>query len=360
MGAKLPRLKGANGCLESLQMLQWQGEEVLLSRATRTGGENSFPVFNLTRRRLEEIVQMKLPTNSLYKIKGGVVGVYDFDLFRRVGNYLRIMVPLEHRDEVTFGKVYSIALRSISEVELSQKQIDVLAKSRSVRYNSLMYKLSHVEMANAEPSKQVEERPPSNTEGGRGLAVGRERPFFVTTHLQAGRQPRVYFRIKNEEFQSGFQIEEGRSYRILGTIEGVGDFTKILRSLAARQDIPFYVPSEFKDVVRTEETYKVIIHSTEILPSKVETWEMGQSVELGNLIWRDVGDWIDTEGTVFEAGTLCIAQKERKVIQQFSAFLYANGIQSAMRLDKEHRRLLCIRHWNRISSSNNQGGGTLH
>jgi hypothetical protein len=41
-------------------------------------------------------------------------------------------------------------------------------------------------------------------------------------------------------------IDEGATYKIKGEIEGVGQFEKKLRSVAAGQDMPIYVPHELK------------------------------------------------------------------------------------------------------------------
>jgi len=113
-------------------------------RANRNGvGGQYFPVFNIMKVRIEEQMGRKLTPGGFYHIVGTIEGAFDFDIHRVVKNYVRMVTPLEHRDEVEFGKVYKILIRSIEEVPLNQEQREIVAKAVGVQYRPLMWRLEH-------------------------------------------------------------------------------------------------------------------------------------------------------------------------------------------------------------------------
>jgi hypothetical protein len=136
--------------------------------------------------------------------------------------------------------------------------------------------------------------------------------------------------------KTGLSIEEGGFYRIGARIEGVGSFQKSLRSMSARQDIPFYVPAALRDKLEVGRPCEVTIDWVEKLP-RPNNSRSGEKVDVGDWSWREVASWIDTEGTIHSENRsryLSIGQKEKKVIQEICAFLDKEGISSSMRLDK--------------------------
>lgn len=118
---------------------------------------------------------------------------------------------------------------------------------------------------------------------------------------------------------------------------GVGDFQKRLRSLAARQDIPFYVPMSLTGKVVIGATYTVTIDAIEKMPD-YSIWRNTVGVSPNDWTWRDIAAWMDTEGSIYaaELGSryLRIGQKEERIIQQICAFLSNNSIECSMFLDE--------------------------
>jgi hypothetical protein len=253
------------------------------------------------------------------------------------------MVPLEVRDRAQFGKVYKLSIRLIEEVLLNERQREILASAGSLQYRPLMYRISKLSK-DAAPS----ERRPNDTSdfthaqspAGPKLSepVTLHDPFCVIIRLQSGRDPRLYFRIGSEEFQAqtGVTIEEGGYYKARVRIDGIGGFEKTLRSLAARQDIPFYVPTQLSNRLHVGDKVDVIVESMEKILRNSD-WDTKQAIDIGDWTWRDIAAWIDTEGTIHasQLGSryLRIGQKEKKIIQQICAFLHRHGILCSIILD---------------------------
>jgi hypothetical protein len=165
--------------------------------------------------------------------------------------------------------------------------------------------------------------------------------FMAVSRLHKGDlaspRDRFYFRIDNSEFKqkTGVSIEEGATYKIIGEIEGVGRFEKKLRSVAAGQDMPIYVPHELKDKVELGKKYRITINSVERIPSVRDSWEKLEQPSMP-WTWKEIASWIDTEGRVnTENGYYAdIAQKDRKVIQEICAFYDEHGLHPNMTMQK--------------------------
>lgn len=296
-------------------------------------------MFDILRVRLERLTGTDVKHGGLYHLVGSIEGVYRFDLYRVARNYVRIMIPLEHRDGVEFGKVYNLRLDSIEEVPLNEEQRRILSSSKNMQYRPLLYRINRV------PKTGKDSKPETlvNLASEKSTGVNAQEPldanFSVVARLQRGRIPRPYFRIANASFQreTGIAIEEGESYKIHGEIKGVGSFVKRLRSLAARQDIPFYVPAILKSKITVGASYSVKIHSMEKIASH-ETWRFLDGIPGDDWTWRDVAIWIDTEGSIhadeFGSRYLRIGQKDEKVIQQICAFFRKHSIVCSMFLDE--------------------------
>lgn len=253
------------------------------------------------------------------------------------------MVPLEHRDSVEFGKVYNFSLKTIEEMPLNEIQRQILESSGNLQYRPLLYRLhraANVPSANvadvADVRKQVAPRTTSTPEKWEGL----DACFNVTIRLQRGRAPRHYFRIDRATFQreTGVVVEEGESYQIRGRIEGIGDFEKRLRSLAARQDIPFYAPSDVRSSIMVGAQYSVRIDSILKMAGR-DDWHNRDETDYDDWTWRDIAAWVDTEGSIHANQTkgsryLRIGQKEKKIIQQIWTFLKSHSIECSMFLDE--------------------------
>ena len=206
-----------------------------------------------------------------------------------------------------------------------------------------MYRLCR---AGAEPAITAEPAPlgpqnqidPSQANVTRidGLAA----TFNPEIHLHSGRDPRLYFRIEMSSFKrkTGVEIEEGGFYRLGGRIGELGNFQKTLRSMASRQDIPFYVPPRMQSALKVGVEYEVTIDWIETLRRPLD-WHQ-EEVDVSSWTWREIGSWVDTEGTLGSIGNrggrhyLAIGQKDEKAIRQVSAFLESEGIKPFMRLDK--------------------------
>jgi hypothetical protein len=307
------------------------------TRANKNGeGEQYFPVFNVMKTRLENEIGKKLRFGGLYHIAGDIEGAFDFDIHRIVKCYFRMVTPLEYRDRVEFGKVYNLRVRLIEEIQLNERQREILANSAGLQYRSLMYRLQHTTNERVSDLKQAVGASDQANSSTRfeGLAA----TFSPIIRLQSGRDPRLYFRLLMSSFKkkTGIVIEEGGFYRIGVRIDGVGSFQKSLRSMAARQDIPFYVPIVLRDKLEAGRPCEVTIEWVEKLP-RPNDWRSGEKIDANDWSWREVASWIDTEGTIHAENRsryLSIGQKEKKVIQEICAFLENEGISSSMRLDR--------------------------
>jgi len=156
--------------------------------------------------------------------------------------------------------------------------------------------------------------------------------FSSIIRLQSGRDPRLYFRIDLAALTqaTGIAIEESGFYRIGVRIEGVGSFVKNLRSVAARQDLPFYIPVQFRNAVEVGRSYEVVIDWIEKLPRPNE-WRTGEEIDVNAWTWREISSWADTEGAI--RTYLAIGQKDQKVIREICAFFDREGISCRVRLD---------------------------
>jgi hypothetical protein len=307
-------------------------------RATRTGGENSFPTFNIMRTWIERHAGIKMTRGGFFHIVGSVEGVYDFDVHRTVKNYARLMVPLEHRDKVRFGSIYTVHLKLVEEVHLNDRQREILAKSPSLQYRPLMYRLEHAknfgDPSRGDPPKESSVRQEVNsnrpkTERHDGLAAR----FRPVVRLHSGRNPRLYFRIDMSSFKqkTGIEIEEGGFYRMGLSIEGVWNFKRILRSMAARQDIAVYVPPRLEATVEVGKKCNVVVDWIEKLP-RPNDWRTTGEIDVSSWSWKEIASWTDTEGAI---GTyLSIGQKDQRVIREICAFFDREGIPPSMRLDE--------------------------
>jgi hypothetical protein len=165
--------------------------------------------------------------------------------------------------------------------------------------------------------------------------------FVAISRFQKGDlaspRDRFYFRIANSEYKekTGLAIDEGSSYRISGEIEGVGQFQKKLRSVAAGQDMPIYVPHELRSKMELGKEYKITISSVERIPSIRDSWEKLEKSS-NEWSWREIASWIDTEGRINSGSGFYadIAQKDKKVIQEIYSFYDEHGLHPIMTLQK--------------------------
>jgi hypothetical protein len=163
---------------------------------------------------------------------------------------------------------------------------------------------------------------------------------------KVNREDRFYFRIDNSEYRqkTGISIEEGATYKIKGEIEGIGQFEKKLRSVAAGQDMPIYVPHELKSKVELGKEYKITIDSVERIPSVRDSWEKLERPSR-EWTWKEIASWIDTEGRINSETSFYsdIAQKDKQVIQEICGFYEEQGLHPNMVLQKSvgcyHARL---------------------
>ena len=302
-------------------------------------GEQYYPVFNILKVGIEKQIGRELKTGGLYHITGVVEGAFDFDIHRVVKNYIRMVTPLEYRDKVEFGRVYDVCIKSIEEVQLNEKQREIVSSMVGIQYRPLMYRLERAKPTVGRPHEPVvESSGASLNKASSGSSKsynldGLDSTFDPVVRLQSGRDPRLYFRIHMSAFckKTGIRIEEGGFYRIGIRIEGVGSFQKTLRSVAARQDIPFYVPAQLRDKLVVGRVCKVHIESFEELP-RPNDWRTGQTIDASTWTWREIASWTDTEGAI--RTYLSIGQKDQRVIREICAFFDKNGIQAIMRLDR--------------------------
>jgi hypothetical protein len=285
---------------------------------------------------IEKQTRKELTRGGFYHLKGAVEGAFDFDIHRIVKNYVRMVTPLEHRDKVESGRVYNICIHSIEEVPLNEKQREIVEHSVGLQYRPLMYRLARAGIPHETASldnlgaseAQPESRPRLSFEKLDGISA----TFNPVVRLHSGRDPRLYFRIDMSTLRqaTGIEIEEGGFYKIGITIEGVGSFQRLLRSMAARQDISFYIPPEIVGKVKVGERCKVVIDWIERL-NRPNEWHTGEGVEESSWTWREVASWTDTEGAI--RTYLSIGQKDQDVIRGICAFFEKEGITATMRLD---------------------------
>jgi hypothetical protein len=316
-------------------------------RANRNGeGEQYYPVFNIMRSRMEEQIGRKLASGGFYHITGSIQGAFDFDVHRVVRSYFRMVTPLEHRDKIVFGKVYSVCIKSIEEVQLNEKQREIVANAVGVQYRPLMYRLRHaVGGRKAELRSLQPEKIAGSSKVDAALIPERveniNAQFATIAHLHTRVDNRRYFVLPNAQFElkTGLKLEEMRDYVIHGEIRGVGGIRKVLLRCAARQDIPIYVSSKLSKRITIGKEYLIRIDSVEKL-LRPKPWEGLKLDELRPWSWRELASWVDTEGAVCcpteRGGTyqILISQKERKVLAEIALFLDAHGVSSSLLMDK--------------------------
>lgn len=285
---------------------------------------------------------------GFFHIVGKVEGVYDFDVHRTVKNYVRLMVPLEHRDKVRFGSVHNIHLKLVEEVILNEAQRKILAQFPSLQYRPLMYRLQHAK----NEGRRGTESPLSGLGETANLKKISESSvvdrlenigatFVLKARLHSRRDNRRYFSLPNAAFehQTGLKLEEMRDYSIKGEFEGLGEFRKILERCAARQDVPIYVSSKLSKRLEIGREYVIRIDSIEKMARPVP-WEGIKLAELFPWSWKEVASWVDTEGAVCcrsEKGgsyQILISQKEKKVLAEIAYFLNQQEIRSSLLLTK--------------------------
>jgi hypothetical protein len=302
--------------------------------------------FDIPRQVIEEKTGVRMEEGKLYHIKGTVAGKYDFEMYRTPDSYIRHFVPVEQHHQIRAGKVHDIKIASVKEVPLTKSQSELVSewRDRGVPWNRIAYRVNHMRPDTAE--RQIQ---PAQDSGGseKKRLYQLERvdnigaTFVAVSRLQKGDlanpRDRFYFRIDNSEYKqnTGVSIEEGATYKIRGEIEGVGQFEKKLRSVAAGQDMPIYVPHELKSKVELGKEYKVTINSVERIPSIRDSWEKLERPS-NEWTWKEIASWIDTEGRInTENGYYAdIAQKDKKVIQEICAFYDEHGLHPNMTMQK--------------------------
>ena len=298
---------------------------------------------------IESVTGVEIKRNSLYEIKGSVVGAYDFDIYRTVGKYVYLIPSLEQRDKVRPGRVYDVKIESVREVPLTESQREILGgPQKRGAWRSTMYKLNHA--ADAASGADANGRMSGNE--GESKAVTREpelpsvlKDIGASFDLEARQHNwgnnRHYFRIRNSLFEekTGMNVEEMRDYVIRGHIQGVGDIQKTLHRCATGQDIPIYVPAKLQDKVEVGKKYTITIDSIEKLPPRRGFWEGRQDSNKINWDWKEVASWVDTEGWIGSkvghgryAAFVC--QKERGMLDGLGEFLAAQGLEPKLRFNK--------------------------
>lgn len=316
-------------------------------RTNRNGaGAQYYPVFNIMRSHLEKQMGKKLTPGRFYHIAGRIEGAFEFDIHRVVKGYIRMVTPLEHRDRVEFGKVYSVRIRLIEEVLLNEKQRNIVANAIGVQYRPLMYRLRHaVEPgAKCELQTSVVERATDHEDDGTNVPMRLEdigAAFALKARLHTKSDNRRYFTLPNAAFEqkTGLKIEEMRDYLIKGEIQGMGEFRKVLQRCAARQDIPIYCSARLSKNITVGREYVVKVDSVEKLV-RPKPWEGIKLDGLEPWAWKEVASWVDTEGAICcpsdKGGNyqILISQKEKKVLAEIARFLDQHGIRFAMNLTK--------------------------
>lgn len=305
--------------------------------------------FDIPRRDIEEKTGVKIEDGKLYRIKGDVGGKYDFEMYRTVDSYVRHSVPVEHHHQIQGGNTYDIRISGIEEVPLTKAQSELVSewKKRGVPWNRIAYRINHMQPEQAEAL--IRTAKDSGEDGRKKLhqlekleRVDKIGATFVAVSRLHGkdkinREDRFYFRINNAEYKqkTGMAIEEGATYKVTGEIEGVGQFEKKLRSVAAGQNMPIYVPRELNSKVELGTPYKITIDSVERIPSVRDSWEKLERPS-NEWSWKEIASWIDTEGRInTESGYYAdIAQKDKRVIQEICGFYDQRGLHPMMILDK--------------------------
>jgi len=245
--------------------------------------------------------------------------------------------------------VYDVRITSVKELPLTEAQREILQdwSRRGVPWNRITYRINHMKVD--QPGQRNETKESEKATEMRKNAVEAEKPqkleninatFTLDAYRYSRTSPRIYFQIRNSSFErrTGMKIEDGTSYLIKGKVESVGNFQKTLRSLAAKQDIPIYVPIGLVNKMEVGKKYQVTVDSIEKLPGKRDTWQGREPIDSTGWTWRDVAAWIDTEGCILteQRGNyyLSVSQKERKVLQELCGFLNKHGLQPNLRLQK--------------------------
>jgi hypothetical protein len=304
--------------------------------------------FDIPRQAIEEKTGMKLEDDKFYQFKGSVVGKYDFEMYRTGNSYIRHFVPVEHHHQVQSGKVHDIKIASLKEVPLTKAQKDLVSewRDRGVPWNRIAYRINHMKPEHIEANVQ----PPEDSGSQKKLHqlerfervdnIGATFVAVARLHRNERQGDRFYFRIDNSEYKqrTGVAIEEGATYKIRGEIEGVGLFEKKLRSVAAGQNMPIYVPHELMSRVELGKQYEITINSIERIRSIRDSWEKLERPS-NEWTWKEIASWLDTEGH-FDSesrGSFYsdIAQKDKRVIQEICGFYEEHGLHPNMVLDKD-------------------------
>ena len=270
-------------------------------------------------------------------------------MYGTVDGYVRHSVPVEHHHQIQGGKTYDIGITSVEEVPLTKAQSKLVSewRDRGVPWNRIAYRINDMQPEQAEG--QIQPAKNSSEDGKKKLhqlemleRVDNIAATFVAMSRFQGkdkvsREDRFYFRIGNSEYRqkTGMAIEEGATYKIKGEIEGVGRFEKKLRSVAAGQNMPIYVPRELNSKVELGKRYRITINSVERIPSIRDSWEKLERPS-NEWTWKEIASWIDTEGRVNAEGGYYadIAQKDKRVIQEICGFYDDHGLRPMMILDK--------------------------
>jgi len=295
---------------------------------------------------VEKLTGKKLTSGGFYHIVGSIEGAFDFDIHRVVKSYVRMVTPLEHRDKVEFGKVYNVLIKSVEEVQLNEKQREILANSIGLQYRPLMYRLQHAnepgtrrELPTSIAQKVIDYKENGETVLQRLDNIGAA--FVLKARLHTRTDNRRYFTLPNAAFeqQTGLIVEEMRDYLIEGEIQGVGAFRKMLKRCAARQDIPLYCPANLSKNIEVGREYVVRIDSVEKRARPIP-WEGIKLEGPEPWSWKEVASWVDTEGAICarsEKGgnyQILISQKEKKVLAEIAHFLSQHGIRFTLDLTK--------------------------
>src|SRR4029077_14274143 len=165
--------------------------------------------FDIPKQAIEEKMGMKMEEDKLYHIEGGVLGKYEFEMYRTGDSYIRHFVPVEHHHQIQAGKVHDIKITGVKEVPLTKAQSDLVSewRSRGVPWNRIAYRINHMQPEHAEaqiqPSRDSGESAKKNLhqleklERVDNIRAG----FMAESHFQgkdrASHGDRFYFRIGN-------------------------------------------------------------------------------------------------------------------------------------------------------------------
>jgi hypothetical protein len=266
-------------------------------------------------------------------VVGSIEGVYDFDVHRTTKSYVRLVVPLEYRDKVAFGKVHRFQLKSIEEIQLNERQREIAAHSVGLQYRPLMYRLKR--------AKEDQGRCETATTDALGIDNVNDTKapaiecwenvgalFTVTARLHTKVGDRRYFRLPDAAFEreTGLGLEKMNDYVTRGEVEGVGEFKKVLERYAARQDIPIYLSPELSKSVEVGKEYVVGVDKIERTARRPSPWEGIRIEGAKPWSWEEVGSWVDTEGAICSRKEktdnyqILISQKERNVLAEIAQF----------------------------------------